>query len=327
MALRDRAPNKRRPDGLRSARKDLEETFRRELSEGSIILFPIPLSADVESTYVHDVSQDLQKEFACDIQTLSNVKCLESNFGSGCGLYAIFIKDVPRELLRSALKRIEGVSASNQKDFLILDSVRPRITCHSFAHGEGHYYRFRYVQQKVEMAPEQLSRFLQVLPKACPEDSVFRGPRASAQELVVNCTLVHDGSHAAVAFAQRALRYRRFRSAHEDVEKYMAEWDPDTVATEVPVWASATEFRPHSLESLFPGGLTGHIDVLRVCGDGMIEILDYKPRAELEVNATLQVYLYAVLLSIRTGEPLTKFRCGYFDDRNAFLFSPERAFL
>jgi hypothetical protein len=33
------------------------------------------------------------------------------------------------------------------------------------------------------------------------------------------------------------------------------------------------------------------------------------------------------MLSKRTGIPLNNFRCGYFDDKNAYVFEPEKIIL
>jgi hypothetical protein len=68
--------------------------------------------------------------------------------------------------------------------------------------------------------------------------------------------------------------------------------------------------------------LTGHIDVLRREEDGRLGVWDYKPRAAAERDAHIQVFLYALMLSLRTGLPLTAFLCGYFDEKDAYLFDP-----
>ena len=71
------------------------------------------------------------------------------------------------------------------------------------------------------------------------------------------------------------------------------------------------------------GKLTGHIDVLRAAKNGRIEIWDYKPRARYEKKAHMQVYLYALMLSQRSGIPLNNFLCGYFDSTDAYFFNAE----
>ena len=70
--------------------------------------------------------------------------------------------------------------------------------------------------------------------------------------------------------------------------------------------------------------LTGHIDLLRY-EDQKIAVWDYKPHAALEFKAVTQVFLYALMLAARTGISLTHFRCGYFDEKDLYVFSPYEA--
>ncbi len=57
----------------------------------------------------------------------------------------------------------------------------------------------------------------------------------------------------------------------------------------------------------------------------MIGVWDYKPRAAAERDAHIQVFLYALMLALRTGLPLTAFLCGYFDEKDAYIFRPSEA--
>ena len=82
----------------------------------------------------------------------------------------------------------------------------------------------------------------------------------------------------------------------------------------------------HGFTSLHLASRAGHIDVLRV-EDGAIWVWDYKPNASLEKYAATQVFFYALMLSKRTGIPLEKFRCGYFDSYNCYMFKPEEFML
>ena len=67
--------------------------------------------------------------------------------------------------------------------------------------------------------------------------------------------------------------------------------------------------------------LTGHIDLVTI-EDGKIWVWDYKPNAHKEKYADTQVYFQSLMLSKRTGIPLDKFRCGYFDWDRAYMFKP-----
>ena len=68
--------------------------------------------------------------------------------------------------------------------------------------------------------------------------------------------------------------------------------------------------------------LTGHIDILRYENDGQVGIWDYKPESLKEQNAKIQIFLYAIMLSIRTGVCLKNVICGYFDESDIFFFEP-----
>jgi hypothetical protein len=106
------------------------------------------------------------------------------------------------------------------------------------------------------------------------------------------------------------------------VQAFMLENDRNTIAMEVAIWLNPSELQCY--DSVFGSDepLTGHIDILRI-EDGKVWIWDYKPNAHLEKYATTQTYFYALMLSNRTGIPLEKFRCGYYDKFYAFIFKPE----
>ena len=115
----------------------------------------------------------------------------------------------------------------------------------------------------------------------------------------------------------------RFKTAHSKVQVFMLENDNNTIAMEVPIWLHHKELELYN--SLFGTDLplSGHIDVLRI-EDGKIWVWDYKPNAHREKYASTQVYFYALMLSTRAGVDLDHFRCGYFDDKFAYVFKPEK---
>ncbi|PJA40532.1 hypothetical protein CO178_02055, partial [candidate division WWE3 bacterium CG_4_9_14_3_um_filter_34_6] len=69
-----------------------------------------------------------------------------------------------------------------------------------------------------------------------------------------------------------------------------------------------------------PRLVTGHIDFLQI-RNGMIHILDYKPKAEKE-KPIEQLTLYAMALSRLTGLRLFEFKCAWFDEKDYFEFYP-----
>jgi hypothetical protein len=162
--------------------------------------------------------------------------------------------------------------------------------------------------------------------EGCPDHYFLSGPRSSALRFDIDVSPMRIDGHPICKMAELGIENGRYRTAHSNVEVYMLETDNHTVAVEVPIW-----LLPHELESyraIFDceEPLSGHIDVLRVEDDN-VWIWDYKPNAEKEKYAKCQLLFYALMLSKRTGLPLAKFRCGYFDEKDAFVFKPEMSHL
>lgn len=196
----------------------------------------------------------------------------------------------------------------------------------SFDHGGGHFYRFRLPESKLQVLPpafSSLKTFLQSLSHDCP-NHFFKspGPRMSAVDIPIQITTNHSLTHPLISFARAGLNSGRYKGAHDNVEVHCVESDPATIAVEVPVWIEPGELGVFSMLFSPQFALTGHIDLIRF-NDGRIEIWDFKPGADQEKKASLQVLLYAIAIAIRSGLPLNLFRCGYFDDGVAFEFKPE----
>jgi len=132
--------------------------------------------------------------------------------------------------------------------------------------------------------------------------------------------------HEVSELARIGLESNRFKTAHSNVQMFMLQNDNKTISIEVPIWLMDNEMpRFHEIfNSNDP--LTGHIDALRI-EDDKVWIWDYKPNAEKERFASIQTNFYALMLSKRTGIDLKNFRCGYFDDKNAFVFNPTKSSL
>ena len=140
--------------------------------------------------------------------------------------------------------------------------------------------------------------------------------------------LTHLASYEVSELARFGLdiNKERFLENHPRVQNFMLENDTKTVAIEVPLWLENNELSLYKEIFNSKEPLTGHIDILRVEGDN-IWIWDYKPNASREKYASTQTYFYALMLSKRTGIDLKNFRCGYFDDKNAFVFNPTKSSL
>lgn len=198
------------------------------------------------------------------------------------------------------------------------------IFTHSFDHGGGHYYRYRLHQVKARRAAPfaaGLSDFLFTVSRDCPNHFFKFGPRISAMEWEVFPETSCDEDCDLPKLARTALSEPRYKGGHENVEVHCLEKDSSTVAVEVPIWWEREEMGP--FQCCFPatGPLTGHVDILRLTSYG-VEVWDYKPDVKKANRAGMQVLVYALVLSIRTGIPLHRFRCGYFDINSAWTFDP-----
>lgn len=169
----------------------------------------------------------------------------------------------------------------------------------------------------------RLREYLDNVFEDCPNDYFNAGPRSSALRFKINPNLIEIQGHEISSLARFGLENNeRYNTAHSKVQVFMLENDNSTIGVEVPIWLEPDEL--NNFRELFGEELplTGHIDVLRVDND-KIWIWDYKPKAHKEEFACTQVYFYALMLSKRTGISLENFRCGYFDDKYAFVFRPE----
>ena len=202
------------------------------------------------------------------------------------------------------------------------------IRTHSFAHRPA-YYRYRLALARIAGLPEVMADYLHALFANCPNhlfrETVFRASGVGRGRLRLDIPLTRVRDHDIITLAGRSHDFREVNSRHENLQKYFLEHDPTTIACEVPVWMESWEFADYLriLGTCEP--LTGHIDVLRHENDGLLGVWDYKPHAAAERNAHIQVFLYALMLSLRTGLPLSAFHCGYFDANDAYLFSPAQA--
>ncbi len=195
---------------------------------------------------------------------------------------------------------------------------------------EGGFYIYRVHEAKLNKFCEsneefvKLKDYLNAVFSSCPDDYFNSGPRSSKLKFKTNSKIIHIQGHEVSSLARYGLdeNKKRFKTDHSKVQLFMLENDNNTVSIEVPVWINCNELG--EFNGLFENSkpLTGHIDVLRI-DDGKIWIWDYKPNAHREKYADTQTFFYSLMLSKRTGIPIERFRCGYFDDKHAFIFKPE----
>ncbi len=193
----------------------------------------------------------------------------------------------------------------------------------SFKHGWFYHYRVHEAKtaQLCRNGFGSLQQYLVEMFNGCPDEKFSVGPRSSSLRFPVKAAVKEASGHEVCSLARAGLAWGRYKTGHSNVQVFMLEQDAKSLAVEVPLWMDEREhsFMGHFTE---PGPLTGHIDVLRV-EDGKVVVWDYKPKAAKEKYASTQTYAYALMLAQRTGIPLTKFRCGWFDEQDAYLFQPK----
>ena len=197
----------------------------------------------------------------------------------------------------------------------------------SLQHKGGHYH-YKLHNLKLNSLGFEYPKLIWHLNRMfedCPNDYFENGPRSSALKFKLNDLNVHQIVGHEISNLCRiglSVNRERFRDNHQKVQVFMLENDDKTVGMEVPIWLNKEEYENYREVFNSEAPLTCHIDVLRI-DDGRIWIWDYKPNAFNEKFASTQTFFYALMLSKRTGIPLEKFRCGYFDENYAFIFKPE----
>jgi len=201
------------------------------------------------------------------------------------------------------------------------------VRTHSFSHDPA-YYRYRLALARTGSLPEPMADYLHALFTNCPNHlfgrSLCRASRVARGGFGVEIALTRVKDHDIIALAAKSRDFNTVSSRHENLQKFFLDHNPNTIACEVPVWAEAWEFEDYSRLLRTREPLTGHIDVLRREDDGLLGVWDYKPRAAAERGAHIQVFLYALMLALRTGLPMSAFLCGYFDEKDAYIFHPSQ---
>jgi hypothetical protein len=194
----------------------------------------------------------------------------------------------------------------------------------SFNHGWWYHYRVHDPKTKklCSNGLSSINKYLHDVMTCCPEEYFNKGPRSSQLRMKFDIDLVKVRGHEVSELARQGLESDHYGTAHSNVQMCMLQNDDKTISIEVPIWILHKELPDYQeFFNTKEDALSGHIDALRI-EDGLVWVWDYKPNAHREKYASTQVNFYAVMLSERTGVPLNKFRCGYFDDELAFIFRP-----
>jgi len=193
----------------------------------------------------------------------------------------------------------------------------------SLNHGWWYHYRIHEpkAKQLCSKGLSSMDKYLHTVMINCPDEYFAKGPRSSKLRMKFNVELVKIKGHEVSELARQGLEHDRYDTAHSNVQMFMLQNDDKTISIEVPIWLLEDELPNFKDFFNTTDALTGHIDALRI-EDGLVWVWDYKPNAHREKYATTQTNFYALMLSQRTGIPISKFRCGYFDDEHAFVFKP-----
>ena len=192
---------------------------------------------------------------------------------------------------------------------------------------KGGYYNYKTHDLKLNSLCNgfgSLKSYLDEMFFNCPNEYFNSGPRSSGLKFRLNNLKLHQISgHEISELARQGLEINkdRFRENHPKVQVFLLENDDKTIAMEIPIWINPEELKDFTNVFKTKLPLTGHIDILRI-EDNKIWIWDYKPNSLEEKYAATQVYFYALMLSKRTNISLDNFRCGYFDNKYAYLFKP-----
>lgn len=190
----------------------------------------------------------------------------------------------------------------------------------------GWFYHYRVHKDKTKnLCPPTLKGYLErmLVRGECPDEPFHNGPRSSALKFPVDANITQI-DHPIIQLAAAGLANPRYKTAHSNVQTFMLQHDAHSVAVEVPIWWHAKEMGAHAQHFDEEGPLSGHIDVLRLEDDGNVWVWDYKPNAHREKFAHTQTYFYAQMLAARSSIPLEKMRCGWFDEKRAYVFDPNK---
>tara|TARA_Y100000310_G_scaffold291367_1_gene319270 strand:+ start:1055 stop:1687 length:633 start_codon:yes stop_codon:yes gene_type:complete len=201
-------------------------------------------------------------------------------------------------------------------------------------HGLDYFYRI-HTDRLMELAHNGLSSLQQYLSDvsvSCHKDIFQSGPRSSSLRFDLGIETQEVEGHKISKLAGLAAG-NYLGTPHDKVQACALDTDQNSICVEVPIWLKQNDLvgvpvRQEILNRIFTDGevLTGHIDLLAIDGNS-VWVWDFKPNAHKERYASTQVFFYALMLAKRTKLSLEKFKCGYFDEKRAYLFKPDLSVL
>jgi hypothetical protein len=232
---------------------------------------------------------------------------------------------IPISTLNNWLKRFEPdlTFIRLRKNY----DIDPASAIHSKKFHHQQVYEFKYHTLKTNFSKRffpQLKTYITSIhktPHFIPNSAFQTGPRASQLriDLKPQKTSKHNNAPRLAELALTLAKTNRER--HQVIENFFLANDSTTIAIEVPVYIKPNELtkqekRDYGLNIEEP--LSGHIDIIQQRFE-KIHILDYKPDAKKsDKTSAEQLFLYALGLNKRTGIPLRRIVCAYFDENNYF---------
>jgi len=238
--------------------------------------------------------------------------------------------DIPVRTVQTWLRQqrhlttYKRLRAAGRKLFPPVRTIRTLLLQHQ------QVYRFQIHQPKVNLLLKDsfpgLRQYLTNIATKFPH-ALFQEARQRSSSFSANLhpPITRKENHATRAAAFVLPTSPSNKKRHETLQRFMIVNDSVTVAVEIPVYLTREDiayYRHCGFTCDFETDLvTGHIDFLQI-RNGFAHILDYKPDANKERHAHVQLTLYALARARRANLPLKNFKCGWFDEKNYFEFFP-----
>ncbi len=265
-----------------------------------------------------------------------------------------FKTKVPLSTIQSWVKKYKDICRYSglREEGRVLYSPENLIFSRYFEHKQ--VYRFQYHKAKLDMCIKSgdqrklslLKEYLEWVAQKrenCPgtnsrrlfphhiftQESKNPKQRASQTEIERFVVTKVPKNNLTNSLAEYGLKLARSNyERHDKVENFMLINDSVTVAAEVPVYLTNDDikyFKKKGFQFNFNSNtpITGHIDLIQI-RNGLIYILDYKPRARKE-KPFEQLISYALALGSRTKLAIKDFKCAWFDEKDYFEFFPLHA--
>ncbi len=261
----------------------------------------------------------------------------ETRATTGKRIRARFGVDVPPRTLSSWLAEYRDLTTYAKLRQQGTKEYRPYRIIRSVRLHHQQVYQYRVHQAKLDLILDTprhrkltaMGRYLLEMVDTCPHHLFQSDARASQGKANFNLDAVEIRSkrNNACRIANLVLQtVTHNRRRHDELQHFMLTVDSVTVAVEVPIFLD-TDDLAHLKDTLgfdIPldpdTPLTGHIDILQI-RNGAIHIVDYKPGARRE-KPIVQLMVYALALSRRTGLKLFDFVCAWFDENHYYEFYP-----